>query len=632
MPPDLDPPRASRVTPRAAVLASALLAALVYANALGNGFALDDEFVVQHNPAVRGFGDPGVLLLGPYWPGSHVLYRPLTLLTFAVDWALGGSATWMHAVNVLLHAGVAALVALLLLRLRASPAAALVAGAIFAVHPVHVEAVANLVGRSELLAALLSLAACVAYLARPRPKVGTAALAGLLYFLALCAKESALALPALLLVVDAVRTRDERIPALRLLRDNLAVLGACAIAFAGYLALRAVATGSALGAEPAPYLRGISTADRLATAVRLWPEYLRLLFWPRDLAAEWGPDLVRPVGWSHPLVWLGLALGVGIAIAAVRSWRGDRWIAAGVLWFALSVFPISQIPFPIGTLLAERTLYLPSIALAFLVPPLWSPPEREERIGRWAPIAAAVIVVVGGMRTWLRTPSWSSTRAVYDTLAAEHPESWWIDWRAGQLLTMAGRGGEAVPWYARARGKIGPGNLKLEVEYATLLMSLGGYGDAEPVLRGAMRNFPRSSTPGVLLASLLIQQGRYGDALPVLDAAARALEPGRSNVEVIDRRALAHDGMGRVDLALGERRVTLADPAFRAYPHTWYHFARLLAERGDTAGARAALDSARLRVPPGLRPAMTLDPLPPLTAPLMRGWRALPQPGPGAAP
>ncbi|HEX8905744.1 MAG TPA: hypothetical protein VF771_12915, partial [Longimicrobiaceae bacterium] len=115
MPPTSAPPAARRVSPRAAVLGPALLAAAVYANALANGFALDDEFVVQHNPAVRGFGDLHALLLGPYWPGSHVLYRPLTLLSFAVDWTLGGSPAWMHAVNVVLHALAAALVALLLL-------------------------------------------------------------------------------------------------------------------------------------------------------------------------------------------------------------------------------------------------------------------------------------------------------------------------------------------------------------------------------------------------------------------------------------------------------------------------------------------------------------------------------------
>ncbi|HEV7590647.1 MAG TPA: hypothetical protein VGO40_21235, partial [Longimicrobium sp.] len=153
-------PAQRRRLPLALLAGVALLAVLVYANALKNGVAIDDEYIVLRNPAVRGFSHLHDLLLGPYWPQSTELYRPVTLVSFAVDWALtGGSIAWMHAVNVLLHAAAAALVALLVWRLRGGATAAACAGAVFAVHPVHVEAVANLVGRAELLATVLVLAA-----------------------------------------------------------------------------------------------------------------------------------------------------------------------------------------------------------------------------------------------------------------------------------------------------------------------------------------------------------------------------------------------------------------------------------------------------------------------------------------
>src|SRR5215218_1383309 len=162
-----DAPAARRRPPLALLAAVALLAALVYANALKNGVAFDDEYIVLRNPAVRGFGNLHELLLGAYWPQSAELWRPVTLVSFALDWALAGpSMAWMHGVNVLLHAATAVLVALLVWRLRGGEVAAACAGAVFAVHPVHVEAVANLVGRAEVLCALAVLLACHLHLSR----------------------------------------------------------------------------------------------------------------------------------------------------------------------------------------------------------------------------------------------------------------------------------------------------------------------------------------------------------------------------------------------------------------------------------------------------------------------------------
>src|SRR5688500_18244717 len=104
--------------------AVALLALLVYANALGNGYALDDERIIQLNPAVHGLGNLRATLLEPYWRAAADLYRPVTLLSFAAGWAVhGGSPAPMHAVNALLHALCSVLVAVLVLRLRGGLAA-----------------------------------------------------------------------------------------------------------------------------------------------------------------------------------------------------------------------------------------------------------------------------------------------------------------------------------------------------------------------------------------------------------------------------------------------------------------------------------------------------------------------------
>jgi tetratricopeptide (TPR) repeat protein len=636
--PDPIPPGAPRPRHATALVlgAVALVALVVYANALRNGYALDDDPIIWNNRVVHGLGDLHGLLLGPYWTESGELYRPVTLVSFALGWALHGpSPAWMHALNVLLHAACSALVALLVLRLRGGRTAALLAGLLFAVHPVHVEAVANGVGRAEILATIFVLAGCLVYLGGSPRAPGRIAAVAALYFLALGSKEISVAFPALLLVLDALRARGERKPARRILLDNLPLLAGLTLTLAGYLALRVVATDGLVGTDPAPYLVHVSASQRVATAVRLWPEYLRLLLWPADLSAEWGPDTIRVVGWSSPRVWFGAAVGVALAACAVLSWRRNRWVAAAVGWLALAVLPVSNLIFPIGVLLSERSLYLPSVALAFLFPPLVAAVRGERRESRTLGLAAAgVLLALAAARTWTRTPVWKSSNAVLYSMMEGHPELWWVEWNAGHILRVRGRYEEALPWFRKAMRKVNNNHEIMDLDYVTVLRDAGRFHEAEPILRFLTRTFRKSVPPYTLLASLLIDEGRYAEVPPLMDAAAAIPRFGpMSSGDIQDRRALAYDGMGDLPRALAARRATLRDSLYVRGFAPWYHYARLLTQAGDSAGARAALDSARVRTTPRIRAVLTLDPLPALQSPLLRGWGKIPgADAPPAAP
>src|SRR2546426_8007173 len=140
--------RSSRciVRARSVYLAVAACAVIVYLAALWNEFVWDDQVIILGNPLVQTWAGLATAFASPYWPpfvGGY-LYRPLTLLTYVLDWHIGGAA-WFHAVNLLWHAGVSALVAVLARR-WAGDAAALVAGVVFSGDPAHVEAGANIVG------------------------------------------------------------------------------------------------------------------------------------------------------------------------------------------------------------------------------------------------------------------------------------------------------------------------------------------------------------------------------------------------------------------------------------------------------------------------------------------------------
>ena len=294
------------------LLAVALLAVLTYANSIANGFAYDDVYIILKNERVHRLGDLRNIRLTPYWPTNgtvYGLYRPLAIFGYAVQWALSGGAPWFfHVVNVLLHAGVSLLVFVLLARLTA-PAGALLGAVLFAVHPVHTEVVANVVGQAELLAAAGSLAACILFIDRPAERIGRGrwlAIAAL-YAAAMLAKESAIVLPALLVAVDLAHerrrgSRTSLIAYARAISPAILLLAPLAIAFLG---LRVYVLGSVAGTDAAPWLPFLREDGRVFVALRAWQEYVRLLFWPMDLSADYSPGVILPVTSITPAVLAG---------------------------------------------------------------------------------------------------------------------------------------------------------------------------------------------------------------------------------------------------------------------------------------------------------------------------------------
>src|SRR2546430_1738531 len=173
-------------------------AVVVYLGALWNGFAVDDVPIIVHNPLVASPSGIWRAFAAPYWPpdlGGH-MSPPLVIAGFALDWLLGSTA-WLQAVNLAWHAAASVAVAALARR-WADWTGALVAGLLFAVHPVHVEAVANVVGRAEVMAALFTLVAVYAALVHESVAWSAAALA-----LGLLSKENAAVAPALIVCAFA---------------------------------------------------------------------------------------------------------------------------------------------------------------------------------------------------------------------------------------------------------------------------------------------------------------------------------------------------------------------------------------------------------------------------------------------
>lgn len=493
-----------------------LLAAAVYANAVGNGFALDDVPLVRDNPTLRSVGDLPRLLVSPYWPDSgrvSGLYRPVTTASLALNRALtGDGAAGFHVVNVGLHALVTCLVWVWARRAGVHYGTALLAAALFAVHPVHTEAVANIAGRAELLAALFVLAAWLAHLRGWT----VAAAAGVL--LAALSKEHAIVAPAAFLALDFVR------------RERFAIgrYAAYAVAVGGALAARFAVLGGPGSAGDVYFLDNpaafAGTAERIGTALWVAVRYGALLVYPARLSSDYSFDAIPLVtSLADPRPWIGAAVIAAACLAMWFGWRRRSVLLVAIAVVAAFLLPVSNLLFPIGTLMAERLLYLPSIGLCLYVGHLGAASAARPRRGKVVVAIAIVVVGAGAVRTWTRTPAWRDNATLARADVVTQPRSAKLQLGAALAAHTDGDPAAAERHYREALA-IWPEYAQAAYDYAVLLHDEGRIEDAIRYYRSATELAPHNPRPRIGMARALAKAGRVPEAEAVLDALAR--DPG----------------------------------------------------------------------------------------------------------
>ncbi len=524
----------------------ACAALLPYGNALRADFTYDDGGLILENPSVAPERPWSVSLTAPYWPEKNQagLYRPLTAFTYR--WQLG---VWgrnplpFHALNLALHAGVCFLLFALLRRLApARPGFALAAALLFAVHPVHTEAVTSIVGRAELLAALFGLAGYLLWLeaaaASRRRAIGLAGASGLCFFLAAASKESAAVWPALL-----VLHRLFRLPGLAEDRSSRTKAPTRASALGGfltrdlwawggvalYLLLRRIALGSFLGLGEVSFVDNplfhASLSTRLLTAAKaLWIGIARTLA-PFTLQPDYSFDSIPLASsWFSPAA-LGLLAWIALLLLALRARRTRPLLAWSAFFYAATILPVSNLVIPIGTIFAERLLYLPSLGLLALVALLPSLLAREFPTGRGvttarrlAPALLALLLLLGAARTWARNRDWADDAALFEKAARTQPKSAKVQNNLGSVRGKAGRWKEAEAAYRAA--------LAIHEDYPASWNGLGNallmqqrYAEAEAAFRRLLERHPDNREAHVRLGNLQLEVGRAADALASFDRA-----------------------------------------------------------------------------------------------------------------
>ena len=537
----------------------ALLAALA---GLRNEFAQDDLYLIQENVRIHDLGNWREMLNSPFWPSpySQDLYRPLTSLLLSLEFALGGGSPLVFRLfSYLCYAAVAAGVFVLASRLLPR-SIALAVGMLFAAHPVHVEAVALGVGQSELIVGLLALGMGLFYLDRRRrgalrPR-DWALLAGL-YLTAGLFKEQGVVLPACLLAVELFLCTGSPGERFRRLLPGYGLLAGTALLL---LLLRRVALGGELaGTFTAEALVGLTLYGRTLTMLTVVPHWARLLLWPAHLQGDYSPqELVASTGFGGGEV-VGLLLLLAALAALWLARRRAPVLSFGLAWCAVALLPVSNLLLPTGIVLAERTLFLPSIGvvlglgalLAVLAgPAVQRPLWKQPVVG----LLCGVLVLAGVLRSSERQGTWRNDAVFAVRGVGDAPRSFRMRRAYAEVLFELGRRDQALEAYQQAIALSPRGQAwRVRNDLARRLRALGESSAEAEQLRASLAEEPaQEETRGYLIAAVLAL-GRYAEAAAEADSAlARGATP-----QVFGALRRLADSAARVGAAPGAIRIRI---------------------------------------------------------------------------
>jgi tetratricopeptide (TPR) repeat protein len=470
-------------------------------------------------------------------------WHPLTTLSYLLDatlWNLNPGP--MHLENVALHAANAVLLFLLLLRMTRHELASLVVAALFALHPLHVESVAWVAERKDVLSAfffLLTLWAYVTWTERPSAVRYTLVVAA--YALGLMSKSMLVTVPFVLLLLDYWPLGRRRVTWRRRVSEKLPLLAmAIAVGIVTFIVQHQI--GAVMQFEY------VDLPDRLGNAAESYLRYLIMMIWPQKLA----------VFYPLPPVNLGVAAAVGavmvaISVAAVLLARRKPWIGVGWFWYLGMLLPVIGIVQVGSQSHADRYTYLPLIGVYVAI--VWSIAEwtlrRGPRSSAAVGIATVVILVALSVRTFLQVGYWRDSETLYRRALVVEPRNAQIHYNLATMLFENGRYPEAEPHF-RAALRLMPEMTQAWCNLALNLAAQSDWPEAEKVIAEAQRRMPESVEVHNAAANVALL---HGD----LDAAQRSAAEA---LRLDERSPRAHFVMGRVHAT--QKRFDDAAEQFRA--------------------------------------------------------------------
>ncbi len=550
------------------MVAVGVLAGLVYLNSLDGEFVWDDRPLILQSPAVQSFDDLGEIFAGDFFSHSQIplpygYYRPVTTLSYVLDWTLwGADPRGFHVTNVVLHGAASILVLLILVCLGLGDAPALAAACLFAVHPIHTENVSWISGRTDILAFVLTAAALLVWLtavdsrdrrppaattnagrkkkvkgnapAQPGLRPTPLALALALFAAALLAKEMAAVLPIWIFLIAFLHQCSGWRRALERALPFSAVLVA-------YSIVRFVIVDVPAPAQPASINLGMTLLSTPLTILR----YLWWMLVPLDLNAyvqnPYVSSIAEPRFWASVLALTAMTAGV---------LRLGKQRPQAVLWGAMlgaSFLPILNIvrvasPEDMGNTMAERFCYFPSfpfLALAVVVVPVLLPRAARRARPMLATAPVVLLLVLAAAATWNRTRDWHDDTTLFTDTVAHAPQA-------------------ALPWSQLALAHVRGGRP----------------GEARQALDEAIRFGPNEAIVVMIRTTLLVVEGKIRQAIPLQERLARAGGPGQPIA--LNNLAFLYRADGRVEQARQILEGLIENG--KAHADVWYNLAEVEVE------------------------------------------------------
>jgi len=534
-------------------LVASLVAVALYLPTLSFQFVWDDVYFVVRNTTIRSWTTIPEDFTSPKAYAAMVdprFYRPLRNISYRIDWSVAGAnPRWWHAHNVILHAVNTSLVYLLILSVIklfciqspsrgttiSASVAAFVATLLWAVHPVHTEAVAWIKSRDELLFTLWSLACIICVireLLRPSCRFRTVAVSAVIGALALLSKEMAVSLPLLVFFIALLFKWEGRHKRFLLLSGAILL-----VETALFVAIRHIVLG---GTPMCGYLSG-SFVHEMLTMVRAASRYVTVTLFPWKLYADYSHfDPTRSL--ADPRLWVAALIVSATLVLAGISWRKNRLVCFGIGWFWIALLPVSNVV-PTMQYLAERFLYFPTIGAAIAVGGLLHrmdlksvatenyegenvPSSKRLRAGAlYLALLGAVVAAFTG-RTALRLGDWRDEFSLYTATLRDAPRNGRALINVAMALANRGEAAEAerlLEYLESSRDpllrNVNP-QMLLRAE-AAVAMRTGRFAEAKTLWQKALEIAPDDVDARCALGVCLGMEGNHEAALEQFTEALR---------------------------------------------------------------------------------------------------------------
>ncbi|XP_035211015.1 protein O-mannosyl-transferase Tmtc3-like isoform X2 [Stegodyphus dumicola] len=497
-------------------------ACLCYYNAIHCGFVFDDISAIRDNKDLRPSTPLSNIFFNDFWgtpihkEHSHKSYRPLCVLTFRLNYALHQLNPWgYHLLNVVLHV----LVCLLYLRicqLFLPITASFVAALLFAVHPIHTEAVTGVVGRAEILSSLFFLLAFLSYVKCSRSFQTTdwqLLLSTLVFIiLATLSKEQGITVAGVcfiyeLFIVQKLRFTDifhivqslivsksSPPPWLQNMVIRLTVISVTAICLL-------VARFKIMGAQLPVFTKfdnpaAVSdTPTRQLTYNYLLPVNAWLLIFPSDLCCDWTMGTIPLVeSFLDPrnisTLFLYCVLGAMMWIILTSDSKHSQLITVSLSLLILPFLPASNLFFPVGFVVAERILYTPSMGFCLLVAYGWYLLYKKVERKSYIIFCIGIVLLFHSMKTVLRNKDWVSEKDIFAAGLKVNQRNAKLYNNVGHALESQGLFKEALQYFLQA-SVVQPDDIGAHMNVGRTYNNLKMYDEAEQAFWKAKNLLPR---------------------------------------------------------------------------------------------------------------------------------------------